>query len=188
MFCYNCHKEIQEDAVFCPFCGAQVGVAINSDIDETNKPETGSAPVEEPFSNDTATVIEPVAEPIAEPETEQESSSEQPEAEEGEDSREVAPHTISGFVWSLVANECAVIPVLGFVFALIALVKSSKGRNIVKANPEHYKLKGMLTAAFIISIIALVGSIIEPIAFISLFTDLKDTFNELKPFSSSSFV
>lgn len=188
MFCYNCHKEIQEDAVFCPFCGAQVGVAINSDIDETNKPETGSVPVEEPSYSETETVMESVVEPVVEPVTEQTASGAIEQPEEGEDSREVAPHTISGFVWSLVANECAVIPVLGFVFALIALVKSSKGRNIVKANPEHYKLKGMLTAAFIISIIALVGSIIEPIAFISLFTDLKDTFDELKPFSSSSFV
>lgn len=180
MFCYNCHKEIQDDAVFCPFCGAQVGVAINSGNE--------SAPVEEPSVQETETIIEPIAEPVIEPQTEPESPAADEKPEEGEDSREIAPHTVSGFVWSLVAKECAVIPVLGLVFAIIALTKSSKGRNIVKTNPEHYKLKGMLTAAFIISIIALVGSIIEPIAFISLFTDLKDTFDELKPFSSSSFV
>lgn len=186
MFCYNCHKEIQENAVFCPFCGAQVGVAINSDIDENNQPETGSAPVEEPSSSETATVIEPVAEPIAEPaaepETEQESSSEQPK--EGEDSREIAPYSISGFVWSLVANECAIIPLLGFIFALIAIVQSSKGRFLVKADPEHYKLKGMLTAAFIISIIALVVSVIGPIMLFYYFS----IFDGSGPFSSSSFV
>lgn len=183
MFCYNCHKEIQDDAVFCPFCGAQVGVAINVDNDP--------APVEEPSVQETATIIEPIAEPVIEPEPksapqqEPVSSATDEQTEDGQDTREVAPHTVSSFVWSLVANQCAIIPVLGFIFALTALIKSSKGRRIVKTNPEHYRLKGMLTAAFIISIIALVGSIIEPIAWFSL---IKDIFDGSSPFSSPSFV
>lgn len=183
MFCYNCHKEIQDDAVFCPFCGAQVGVAINVDNDP--------APAEEPSVQETATIIEPIAEPVIEPEPKPEpqpepvSSANDEQPEDDRNTREVAPHTVSSFVWSLVANQCAIIPVLGFIFALTALIKSSKGRRIVKTNPEHYRLKGMLTAAFIISIIALVGSIIEPIAWFSLF---KDIFDGSSPFSSPSFV
>ena len=179
MFCYNCHKEIQDDAIFCPFCGAQVGVAINAG----NEP----APVEEPSVQETATIIEPIAEPVIEPEPKPEpeitATDEQPE--DGEDTREVAPHAVSSFVWSLVANQFAIIPVLGFIFALTALIKSSKGRGIVKTNPDRYKLKGMLTAAFIISIIALLGSIIEPIAWFSF---IKDIFDGSSPFSPSSFV
>lgn len=178
MFCYNCHKEIQDDAVFCPFCGAQVGVAINFDNEYT--------PAEEPSVQETETIIEPIAEPVIEPQTEQESPAADEQPEEGEDSREIAPHTVSSFVWSLVANQCAVIPILGFIFALTALIKSSKGRNIVKTNPEHYKLKGMLTAAFIISIIALVDSIIEPIVCFSWFSLFKDIFDGSGPFSPSS--
>lgn len=179
MFCYNCHKEIQDDAIFCPFCGAQVGVAINAENEPT--------PVEEPSIQETDTIIEPVIEPEPKPESKPEPESfatdEQPE--DGEDTREVAPHAVSSFVWSLVANQFAIIPVLGFIFALTALIKSSKGRGITKTNPERYKLKGMLTAAFIISIIALVGSIIEPIAWFSF---IKDIFDGSNPFSPSSFV
>ena len=182
MFCYNCHKEIQDDAIFCPFCGAQVGVAINAGYEPT--------PVEEPSVQETATNIEPTAEPVIKPEPKQEpepepqSSPADEQPEDGEDTREVAPNAVNSFVWSLVAYQFAVIPVLGFIFALTALIKSSKGRGIVKANPERYKLKGMVTAALIISIIALVGSIVGPFAWFSFFKDLESSI----PFSSSSFV
>lgn len=181
MFCYNCHKEIQDDAIFCPFCGAQVGVAINAGYEPTP---------EEPSVQETATIIEPIAEPVIEPEPkpepqpEPQSSATDELPEDSEDTREVAPNTVNSFVWSLVAYQFAVIPVLGFIFALTALIKSSKGRRIVKTNPERYKLKGMITAAFIISIIALVGSIVGPFAWFSFFKEIESSI----PFSSSTFV
>ena len=196
MFCYNCGKELPENAVFCPFCGTQVGVSVNTEIIndiQENQPVAEDGPEQE-------TVIEPVAEevtavqepepvgeiPVQEPVTEPESGTEEQNSEDGpEDEREIAPHTISSFVWSLVANELSIIPVLGLVFSLIAFVKSLKGRRIVQADPERYKLKGFLTAALIISIIALVGSIVGPILFASYFSVLKDLFNGSGPFSST---
>ena len=121
-------------------------------------------------------------EPVQEPELVTE---EQPSGEDTEPEREIAPNTISSFVWSLVANELSIIPVLGLVFSLIAFVKSLKGRRIVNADPDRYKLKGFLKAALIISIIALVGSIVGPILFATYFSMIKDLFNGSGPFSST---
>ena len=109
----------------------------------------------------------------------EQSSSESQNVTAGSDKAEpeervIAPHAIGSFIWAIVANECCVIPVLGLAFSIIALVKSIKGRNIVALNPEKYKLKGFLTAAFILSIIDLVGSIIGPIAFFSYFSFTSD--------------
>ena len=192
MFCYNCGKELPENAVFCPFCGTQVGVPVNTVISESqeNRPEEEIGLSKEAVADEVTDVMEPdpadeapVQEaPVPEPESEIE---EQPAGEDLEPEREIAPHTISSFVWSLVANELSIIPVLGLVFSLIAFVKSLKGRRIVQADPERYKLKGFLTAALIISIIALVGSIVGPILFASYFSVLKDIFNGSGPFSST---
>lgn len=192
MFCYNCGKELPENAVFCPFCGTQVGVPVNTVISESqeNLPEEENGLSKEAVADEVTDVMEPdpaveapVQEaPVPEPESEIE---EQPAGEDLEPEREIAPHTISSFVWSLVANELSIIPVLGLVFSLIAFVKSLKGRRIVQADPERYKLKGFLTAALIISIIALVGSIVGPILFASYFSVLKDIFNGSGPFSST---
>ena len=192
MFCYNCGKELPENAVFCPFCGTQVGVPVNTVISESqeNRPEEENGQSQETVSEEVTAVLEPDSaeeppvqeEPVPEPEREIE---EQPSGEDFEPEREIAPHTISSFVWSLVANELSIIPVLGLVFSIIAFVKSLKGRRIVKADPERYKLKGFLTADLIISIIALVGSIVGPILFASYFSVLKDIFNGSGPFSST---
>ncbi|MBR4841632.1 MAG: zinc ribbon domain-containing protein [Bacteroidaceae bacterium] len=172
MFCYNCGKELPENAVFCPFCGTQVGVAINTEINENqeNQPlEEGEPPVVE------ETVVQ-------EPEPVDEAPLEDTDTESG---RETAPHAISSFVWSLVANESSIIPVLGLIFSLIAFVKSLKGRKIVKVDPERYKLKGFLTASLIISIFALVGSILGPILLASYFSLIKDIFHGSGPLSST---
>lgn len=183
MFCYNCGKELPENAVFCPFCGTQVGVQVNTvinDIQENEPVAEEVTPVQEsePAWETPAQDEEPVLEP--EPVTE-----EQPIGEDTEPEREIAPNTISSFVWSLVANELSIIPVLGLVFSLIAFVKSLKGRRIVNADPDRYKLKGFLKAALIISIIALVGSIVGPILFATYFSMIKDLFNGSGPFSST---
>lgn len=164
MFCYNCGKEIPENALYCPFCGTQVNVKVADDAflkveePEVEIPETVN---EEPVKD----------EPIHEPEPE--IVSEAPETDE----REVAPHAISSFVWSLVANELVLIPVLGLIFSFIALVKGIKGRHITEINPERYRLKGLLTAALIISVIDVIGSILAPVVWISYFSLFKDLFN-----------
>ena len=180
MFCYNCGKELPENAVFCPFCGTQVGVQVNTVINDIqeNEPEVENLPEPAPAGETPV----PDEEPVLEPESVME---EQPAGEDTEPEREIAPHTISSFVWSLVANELSIIPVLGLVFSLIAFVKSLKGRRIVQADPDRYKLKGFLKAALIISIIALVGSIVGPILFATYFSMIKDLFNGSGPFSST---
>ena len=147
MFCYNCGKEIPENAIYCPFCGTQVNVSVTADFDTsvTDGPEAD-------VKTDELTVV----------------SNNESTAENRQEScepavREIAPNAISSFVWSLIANELCFIPILGLFFSLIAFVKSSRGRRVVDLDPERYKLKGMLTVAFILSIIDLVGSLLIPI-------------------------
>lgn len=169
MFCYNCGKEIPENALFCPFCGTQVNVSVSSDI-------TSSA-------DDVQPANEPVQEPVQEPDQEpvQESAGNSAEtkdqADEQPQEKELAPNAISSFIWSIVANDLCVIPILGLIFSIIALTKSVRGRKIVAQAPERYKVKGLLTAAFIISIIDLVGSIIGPIILASYFSLLDKIFD-----------
>ena len=163
MFCYNCGKELPENTEICPACGAQVGVSINNSVDENVDNHVNDKVPEEPAVPDGEFVEETVQ----------------------DEEREVAPHAISSFVWSLVANETAIISVLGLVFSLIAFVKSLKGRRIANAAPERYRLKGLLTAAFIISILDMIASIIGPIALMSYFSFIKDMFDGSGPFSSS---
>lgn len=187
MFCYNCGKELPENAVFCPFCGTQVGVSLNTAIDDNRenhpveeiKPSVNEEVIQEPApTEDVLFEDNPVQ--VNEPEAQEQAAD-----TETQSSRETAPHAISSFVWSLVANESSIIPVLGLVFSLIAFVKSLKGRRIVKADPERYKLKGFLTASLIISIIALVGSIVGPMLLASYFSLIKDIFHGSGPFSST---
>lgn len=164
MFCYNCGKEIPENAMFCPFCGTQVNVKV---ADET--------PVAQEIETDAQADVqaEPVDSPVVE--TIQEETVNTYAEQAGE--REIAPHTIGSFVFALVANELSVIPILGFIFSLVALIKSVKGRRIVAQNPEHYKLKGLLTVGFILSIIDLVSSIIAPIILATYFSIFKNIFD-----------
>ncbi len=205
MYCYNCGKKISEKSVYCMYCGSQVNVLVNSENVSEEKPADDKAPESpepEVFAPEVETLVpepevlasEPEAQPTVESNIEEQaveeadskseseqSSSESQNVTAGSDKAEpeervIAPHAIGSFIWAIVANECCVIPVLGLTFSIIALVKSIKGRNIVALNPEKYKLKGFLTAAFILSIIDLVGSIIGPIAFFSYFSFLKDLF------------
>ena len=186
MFCYNCGKELPENALFCPFCGTQVGVSVESpfNANQNNQPvenESGNEPEAELSAEEVAVVNEPEYVEQSAEETVESTD----DAVEVEKEREVAPHAISSFVWSLVANDLSIIPVLGFIFSLIAFIKSLKGRHIVQTDPGRYKLKGFLTASLIISIIALVFSVVGPILFASCFSELKDIFSDSGPFSST---
>ena len=176
MFCYNCGKEIPENATFCPFCGTQVSVSVSTgEAPAPDESQNGPEPVPQP-----ATEIPEIEnavdfEPVTENTSDSESTDNADTAETTE--RELAPHSISSFIWSLVANDLCVIPVLGLIFSIIALTKSIRGRRIVAAAPERYKLKGLLTAAFILSIIDLIGSIIGPIVLAAYFSIFKEIFD-----------
>lgn len=163
MFCYNCGKEIPENALYCPFCGTQVNVEVTADSNAAVTVEPQAEPEPEPVAD--SPVVETVKEETVYTDAE----------ETGE--REIAPHTIGSFVFALVANELSIIPILGLIFSLVALIKSVKGRRIVAQNPEHYKLKGFLTVGFILSIIDLVSSIIAPIILATYFSVFKNIFD-----------
>jgi len=163
MFCYNCGKEIPDNAMYCMYCGTQVNVKL---ADEVN-----AEPAQEPAVESPETEEVPVTTVDADTESTTESATETKEPGE----REMAPHAISSLVWAIVANDLSFIPILGLIFSIIALTKSKRGRNIVAGNPEHYKCKGMLTAALILGIIDLVASIIAPLilfAYTSIFSKI----------------
>lgn len=176
MFCYNCGKEIPENATFCPFCGTQVNVNVTADeTPAADDIQTGPEPEPEPAVEIPETGNGVDAEPVTESTSDSESTDNTATAEAPE--KELAPNSISSFIWSIVANDLCVIPVLGIIFSIIALTKSIRGRRIVAAAPERYKLKGLLTAAFILSIIDLIGSIIGPIILAAYFSIFKEIFD-----------
>lgn len=72
--------------------------------------------------------------------------------------REPAPKAVSGFVWSMIAMELFWFPILGFVFALIGLIKSIKSRSIIATDRDHYKLKGMATVGLVVGILNVIFS------------------------------
>lgn len=178
MFCYNCGKELPENAIYCPACGTQVGVKCKSQEEEKECISSQANHDEVNESTETVKETEVVTAPEAELCNDSSQTNEpQPQADDNEAKQELekAPNAISSLVWSLVAYECSPIPVLGLVFGIIALTKSIRGRRIVAINPSKYKLKAMLTIAFILSIVSIVLSFIAPALTISLIRDIIET-------------
>ena len=135
MFCHNCGKDLPKNTAYCPSCGAQLGKAEAAK--EKEKDEIKKKTAEEPA----------------------------PVCCDAECDREAAPKAVSGFIWSMIAMDLFFVPIVGFVFALIGMIKSITSRCIIATDREHYCLKGMATVGLVVGILNVVFSSLATFVF-----------------------
>ena len=138
MFCAKCGKEMDDNAKFCPSCGAGTSVDTGTTYEQPKAP-----------AND---IAQPYSQPAYTPPA----------------YKEVTPNQSSNSGLPLGSMICGIIglvlcwvPIVGLILSIIAIVLAGKAKKVVPAGE-----RGMATAGFIMGIIGLVISIIVLIVWI----------------------
>ena len=131
MYCAKCGKEMDDNAKFCPSCGAGTSGETTSN---QQPPEQEQPPVQpqqqQTYSQPAASTVQPAAEPGS-------------------------GLGVGALVCGIIGLVLCLVPFVGLILSIVAVVLGGKGR---KTLPEGKR--GMALAGFILGIIGLVISII----------------------------
>lgn len=171
MFCAKCGKEMEDNAKFCPSCGAEASGETTSEQPAAEQPTAEQPTAEQP------TAEQPVAE---QPAAEQPAAATAQPAAGPVGSEPSTGGAVGALVCGIIAMIFCWIPfvnIIGLILGIVAMVLGGKARKIL---PEGKR--GMATAGFVLGIIALIISIIYliiVIAAIAAIGSLAYTFGSL---------
>ena len=144
MFCKNCGKEIPDNATFCTYCGAQ-SAAPQQQVQQPQQPvyqqPTYQQPVYQQPTYQQPVYQQPGYAPVPY------------ESPEGKSAATAA------LVWGILSFVLCAVPILGFVFGIIAIKKANTAKRLGVKN-------GMVTTGLVLGIIGLIAGIIWTIYWI----------------------
>lgn len=148
MFCKNCGKEIPDNATFCTYCGAQTGTPQQAQQPQQQQPVYQQPTYQQPTYQQPTYQQPGYQQPY-----------QQPYGQAPYESPEGKSAATAAMIWGIVSLVCSWGLILGIIFSCVGISQAKKAERLGVNN-------GMAKAGKIMSIIALVCSIIAAIIWI----------------------